>query len=107
MIHVQSLAPKKSSHVNTINVNISARAYGYTRTSLIGHTHTHIPRTTTPRMASLTVDMAIAELASVGELCTAQLDVRLEPNEVHRDMCDACTFNIGSLEAASHDQKQC
>ena len=56
-------------------------------------------------MASLTVDMAIAELASVGELCTAQLNVWLEPDEVHRDMCDAWTFNIGSLEAASTDQK--
>ena len=56
-------------------------------------------------MASLTVVMAIAELASTGELCTAQLDVGLEPDEVHRDMCDTCTFNIGSLEAASHGQK--
>jgi hypothetical protein len=57
-------------------------------------------------MASLTVDMTIAELASVGELCTAQLDLGLEPDEVHRDMCDTWTFNIGSLEAASHDQKK-
>ena len=45
MIHVQSFAPKKSSHVTTISVYSSALAYGYNRTSLIGHTH--IPHTHT------------------------------------------------------------
>lgn len=56
-------------------------------------------------MTSITVAIAITELASVGELCKAQVNAGLDPDEVHRDMRDAWQSNIGSLTAASQDQK--
>jgi hypothetical protein len=56
-------------------------------------------------MTSLTIGMAITELASVGDLCIAQIDAGLDSAEVHEDMHTVWHSNIGSLKFASQADK--
>ena len=57
-------------------------------------------------VSMMTVDIAVSELAMVGELCVAQLDAGVPADEVHENMFGTWRANLQSLASADGTQKR-
>ena len=57
-------------------------------------------------MSGMTVEVALAELAMVGELCNAQVDAGVPEKEVHDEMLTVWLRNLKAIKSADNRQRK-